>query len=296
MLYKTWLGRALQPAFLAGVSWLAAFCSPEESDWIRITVEGVIQLSVPSGEDGSWAVEIPVSSNVIGDVRITAQCGVDATGWNYAPTSVTIALEGDLGSVPEPQLMLSHPTVSVGYVLNVYVWAASRRSRSRLANSPSQPLQTPMVGGPHSVSDELLADSDALSDAITMLSVKKPHLPSRTTRGDLGQGSNGATAATLIWSHCCGSEHRSTMKYKYRTFTVDQVHERDIDLDVDATFDEWQEDGWEYLSGPVVVCGGYLFMVRKEVPSTKRVSIDELQERVKAKAPSVYETRGVDTV
>ncbi|GAA4889549.1 hypothetical protein GCM10025789_02460 [Tessaracoccus lubricantis] len=46
-------------------------------------------------------------------------------------------------------------------------------------------------------SDELLADSDALSAAITTLLDKKPHLASRTPRGDVGQGPTGGNSGDV---------------------------------------------------------------------------------------------------
>ena len=58
-------------------------------------------------------------------------------------------------------------------------------------------------------------------------------------------------------------------KYEYQTFTIEGTSERDIDLDVSPKFDEWQEDGWEYVSGPVIerYAGGerdYTFLLRRK--------------------------------
>lgn len=68
-------------------------------------------------------------------------------------------------------------------------------------------------------------------------------------------------------------------KFQYRTFTVEQGEGRDIDLDVEAEFDNWQEDGWEYVSGPVTTYHGYLFLLRR-----------------KPKRKSAYEDQGLQVI
>ena len=46
-------------------------------------------------------------------------------------------------------------------------------------------------------SDELVADADALSAALDTLLAAKPHLASRTPRGDVGQGPTGGDRADV---------------------------------------------------------------------------------------------------
>lgn len=57
-------------------------------------------------------------------------------------------------------------------------------------------------------------------------------------------------------------------KFQYKTVTLRNEEGRDIDLDVEPLFDELQEDGWEYVSGPAILSRvygeeAYVFMVRK---------------------------------
>lgn len=86
------------------------------------------------------------------------------------------------------------------YVEKLRKEAADARTRAKRADELGAALFTERVratgrlADPSDLpfSDELLADPDALSEAIGTLLAKKPHLASRTPRGDVGQGSTGA--------------------------------------------------------------------------------------------------------
>lgn len=56
------------------------------------------------------------------------------------------------------------------------------------------------------------------------------------------------------------------IQFDYRTIRLESQPERDIDLDVEPMFEELQEEGWEYVSGPVIpnrVPQCYIFTIRR---------------------------------
>lgn len=57
-------------------------------------------------------------------------------------------------------------------------------------------------------------------------------------------------------------------EWQYRTVTLRETQERDIDLDVQPLFESLQDDGWEYVSGPTVGVRAlghmsYVFLIRR---------------------------------
>lgn len=91
------------------------------------------------------------------------------------------------------------------YVEKLRQEAAEARVKAKRADELARELFTAKVTATGRLADPsdlafdeaLVADDDALSAAITTLLDKKPHLASRTPRGDVGQGPTGGNSGDV---------------------------------------------------------------------------------------------------
>lgn len=106
--------------------------------------------------------------------------------------------------VPEPTPEVPEDTPETfpkSYVEKLRKEAAENRVRAKRADELGAALFIERVKATGRLADPtdlpvdvaLLDDSDALSEALDTLLAKKPHLASRTPRGNVGQGSTGAS-------------------------------------------------------------------------------------------------------
>lgn len=126
----------------------------------------------------------------------------EATETTPEATEVTEAPESapETPEVEEPTKELEGETFSKEYVAKLRKEAAENRVRAKRADELGAALFIERVRATGKLADptdlpvdlELLDDADALSEAIGTLLAKKPHLASRTPRGNVGQGSTGA--------------------------------------------------------------------------------------------------------
>lgn len=69
-------------------------------------------------------------------------------------------------------------------------------------------------------------------------------------------------------------------KWQYKTVRIKETPKRDMDLDVEPVFNQLQDDGWEYVSGPEVVrhegYDSYIFLVRRAEKSVSSYADTEL--------------------
>jgi len=91
------------------------------------------------------------------------------------------------------------------YVEKLRKEAAEARTRAKRADDQARELFAAKVTATGRLADPsdlaydeaLVADSDALNAAIDALLTAKPHLASRTPRGDVGQGPTGGDSGTV---------------------------------------------------------------------------------------------------
>ena len=96
-------------------------------------------------------------------------------------------------------------TFPLAYVQKLRAEAAEARVKAKKADELARELFTAKVTATGRLadptdlpfSDELVADADALNAAIDALLGKKPHLASRTPRGDVGQGPTGGNSGDV---------------------------------------------------------------------------------------------------
>lgn len=126
---------------------------------------------------------------------------------NINPTDDTVTDETTDEQTPEtPQegqdgTQDDAETFPLAYVQKLRTEAAEARVKAKRTDDLATALFTERVRATGRMADpsdlpfnaELLDDPDALTAAIDTLLASKPHLASRTPRGDVGQGSTGAS-------------------------------------------------------------------------------------------------------
>ncbi len=126
---------------------------------------------------------------------------------NINPTDDTVTDETTDEQTPEtPQEGQDGPqndaeTFPLAYVQKLRTEAAEARVKAKRADDLAASLFTERVRATGRMADPtdlpfnagLLDDPDALTTAIDTLLASKPHLASRTPRGNVGQGSTGAS-------------------------------------------------------------------------------------------------------
>lgn len=93
-------------------------CVNPDAQWVHLRV-GSEDRVVAAPAEGVWSAQFQVPTAATGLLQVSAVCGDGDAAWNYGTTAVTVEPMGEFGTEIEPQLWLSHPTVTAGRVINV---------------------------------------------------------------------------------------------------------------------------------------------------------------------------------
>ena len=162
-----------------------------------------------TGNQNTEATEAPKTADEKADTTPTEATQTEATeapktADEKADTTPTEATQTEAPEAPEaPET--DAETFPREYVQKLRQEAADARVKAKRADELARELFTAKVIATGRLADptdlpfseELLADSNALDEAITTLLEKKPHLASRTPQGDIGQGPAGGDSGTV---------------------------------------------------------------------------------------------------